>query len=88
MLLIYNKKEKLVRKKNEYKWKNINNIITKKKKREKFIQYTYQGIEILPLFNLIWLKPNFYIDFYCKKLINIKLILIKILIILLNFKLN
>ena len=38
MLLIYNKKEKLVRKKNKYKWKNINNIIIIKK-REVYSTY-------------------------------------------------
>ena len=44
-----------------------------------------KGIEISPPFNLTWSKPDFYIIFYYKKLINVELILIKILIVPLSF---
>ncbi len=45
MLLIYNKKEKLVRKKNEYKWKNINNVIIKKKKEKSLFNMHIKGLK-------------------------------------------
>ena len=73
------------------KRKFSNNANSEEKKKEKFIQHAYQEIngwnEILPISpfsDLTWSKPDFYIAIYCKKIINVESILIKILMVPLN----